>query len=59
MINHTYKPVSRVTIEIPSIHRFAVAKSTEEAPVEVRRTERGAVLQFPLDWTDVILLPRQ
>jgi len=59
LVNHTYKPIAKMKIELPSLHRFRTALSTEGVPVEAARTDRGTTLLLPLEWTDVVLLPQE
>jgi hypothetical protein len=58
LVNHTYRPIARLTIELGSVPRFHAATSTEGVPVEVARTDHGVALHLPLEWTDIVLLPR-
>jgi hypothetical protein len=59
LVNHIYKPIARPKIELPSLHQSRTATSTESVPVEAARTDRGTTLLLPLEWTDVVLLPRK
>jgi hypothetical protein len=59
LVNHTYKPIARLRIEIPLIHDFATATSTEDVKVTARRVGDGAAIELPLEWTDIVLMPKR
>ena len=58
LVNHTYKPIGKLRIVIRGSHQFATATSTEGVGVKVERTAAGTQLELPLEWTDVVLLPK-
>ena len=58
LVNYTYQPIPALKIQLPVIPPFRQAVSTEGVKVEVRRTQTGAELTLPLEWTDIVLLPK-
>ena len=59
LINHGYKPIPRLTIRVNLPHPVRTAISTEGANVDTTRDGEFAVLKMPLEWTDIVLLPKQ
>jgi hypothetical protein len=59
LVNYTYQPIKKLSLRISRDlgHAVTGATSTEGVPVELRRDEAGIVLDLPLDWTDIVLLP--
>jgi len=58
LANYTYEPIPRLKVGLRLSHPVAKAVSTEGASVTLRQAEGGAVLELPLQWTDIILLPK-
>ena len=58
LVNHTYKPIGKLTIFLCGPHQFSTATSTEGVGVRVERTAEGTQLELPLEWTDIVLLPK-
>jgi hypothetical protein len=57
LINHTYQPIPTLRIELASAPPFQKATSTEGVPVRVDRPDNTkAILELPLEWTDIVLL---
>jgi len=60
LVNHSYKPIPRLQLRLRSIHDFSEARSTEGVPVKSERTRPPrAVIELPLEWTDIVLLPKR
>jgi hypothetical protein len=58
LVNYTYRPIQRLRVEVQLPHAVGKAVSTEGAAVSVQKTERGVAVELPVEWTDVVLLPR-
>jgi hypothetical protein len=59
MANYTYQPVAQLKVKLNGIGKIAKAASTEGATVKLRQVnERDVEIEFPLEWTDLILLTR-
>jgi hypothetical protein len=59
LVNYTYKPIARLRVELHVAHPVAKAISTEGVAIAVRKTGDAVVVELPLDWTDIVLLPRE
>jgi hypothetical protein len=59
LANYTYRPIRSLTVDLNVAGPIARAISTEGRPVRLRRTPMGVRLELPLDWTDIILLPKK
>ncbi len=59
LVNYTYKRIPALKILLASPPPFRRAVSTEGLPVQVRMTKTGAELELPLEWTDILLLPKE
>ena len=58
LVNYTYQPIPRLKVNLRMAHPVGKVVSTEGAKVSLLKTEGGAVLELPLEWTDIILLPK-
>jgi hypothetical protein len=60
LANYTYEPIPNLTLSIGRDlgHAIGTATSTEGVPVKVRRDGDRIVLDLPLEWTDIVLLPK-
>jgi hypothetical protein len=59
LVNYTYQRIPALKILLASPPPFRRAVSTEGLPVQVRLTKSGAELDLPLEWTDILLLPKE
>jgi len=59
LVNYTYEPIRRLKVDVRLSHPVAKAVSAEGVSVSLRPTEGGVALELPLQWTDIILLPRR
>jgi len=59
LANYTYAPVKQLTVDVKVAHQVARAVSTEGKPVKMTKIPGGVRLTLPLDWTDIVLLPRR
>lgn len=60
LVNYTYQPVETLTVDLrlpPASVTTAV--STEGKSVQVEKTPSGVRLRLPLEWTDIVILPRR
>ncbi len=58
LVNHSYKPIARLSIRVKLPHPVSAATSTEGVAVQMRRNGDFTDLEMPLDWTDIVLLPK-
>ena len=58
LVNYTYEPIARLKVDVRLPHPVAKAVSTEGVSVSLRPTDGGVALELPLQWTDIILLPK-
>ncbi|MHB1035374.1 MAG: hypothetical protein ACYC35_11360 [Pirellulales bacterium] len=61
LVNHGYKPIRRLRMMVRLPQAVRTAVSTEGAPVEIKQPGndgKGVMLELPLDWTDIVLLPK-
>lgn len=58
LVNYTYRPIPALKVRLSSLPPFRQAVSTEGVRVEARQTPTGVELTLPLEWTDLVLLPR-
>jgi len=56
LLNHTYRPIGKLQVELGTAVEFRKAFSTEGVPVRVIRTDDKTILELPLEWTDIVLL---
>jgi hypothetical protein len=59
LVNHGYKPINRLSIRVKLPHPVRTAISTEGAAVRLRGDGDFKALEMPLEWTDIVLLPKQ
>jgi len=59
LVNHGYKPIKHLLIVVKLPHPVLTAISTEGAAVRVRGDGDFKALEMPLEWTDIVLLPKQ
>jgi hypothetical protein len=60
LVNYTYRPIDSLSVEMrlpPDAVGEAV--STEGKAVAVEKTAGGVRLRLPLEWTDVVVLPKR
>jgi hypothetical protein len=59
LVNYTYQPIDSLSVEL-RLPPEAVGKvvSTDGKPVAVEKTAAGVRMRLPLEWTDVVLLPK-
>lgn len=60
LANYTYKPVKKLQITLPEADVAGQAQSTEGSAVKILPGPRAGtrVIELPLEWTDIVLLPR-
>lgn len=60
LANYTHEAIPRLELRLEGAAGRAVSRavSTEGVPVTVRRDGETAILELPLDCTDIVLLPR-
>jgi hypothetical protein len=60
LVNYTYEPIEKLTLRIQCDLGHAVARaiSTEGNAIDVRTEGNVVVLELPLEWTDIVLLPK-
>ena len=58
LANYTYRPIAKLSIRLPAGLAFSRAESTEGAAVRVTQSGGAATLELPLQWTDIVLLPK-
>ncbi|MFM7169917.1 MAG: hypothetical protein ACKOYH_03555, partial [Cyanobium sp.] len=60
LANYTYEPIPSLTLRLHRDlgHAVGTAVSTEGVPVKMRRDGETLVLELPLEWTDIVLLPK-
>lgn len=58
LVNYTYQPIPALKIQLSSQLPGRQAVSTEGVKVEIRQTPTGVELTLPLEWTDIVLLPK-
>jgi hypothetical protein len=58
LINHTYKPIPRLKLQLGKGLPASRAVSTEGVEVSTKRTDTGLEIELPLAWTDIVLLGR-
>ena len=60
LVNYTYEPIEKLTLRIQCDlgHVVARAISTEGNAIDVRTEGNVVVLELPLEWTDIVLLPK-
>ena len=60
LANYTYEPIPNLTLRLHRDlgHAVGTAVSTEGVPVKMRRDGETLVLELPLEWTDIVLLPK-
>jgi len=60
LANYTYRPIERLVLTINGLHHPVTrVETTEGVAVTVRRDGDATVLELPLGWTDIVLLPRR
>ena len=57
LVNHTYKPIPKLTVSLGPIHPIDAPVSTEGVKVTATQGASGVRLELPLQWTDIVLLP--
>jgi hypothetical protein len=59
LVNYTYQPIDSLSVEL-RLSPSAVGKavSAEGKPVAFEKTAAGVRLRLPLEWTDIVLLPK-
>jgi hypothetical protein len=58
LVNHTYRPIAKLRVTIPSLHPVSQATSTEGVRVDVKAVDGKTLVELPLEWTDIVLLPK-
>jgi len=59
LANYTYEPIKSLSIDVKLSGPIKRAVSTEGVTVKMTKILGGVRLELPLDWTDIILLPRK
>jgi hypothetical protein len=59
LANYTYQPIKSLTVDLKLSRRVKRAVSTEGSKARLQKTAQGVRLELPLEWTDIILLPRE
>jgi hypothetical protein len=61
LANYTYQPIAELAVDVslPADASFKDPVSTEGKPVKAERTPQGIRLHLPLEWTDIVLLPKR
>jgi len=61
LINHGYKTIGRLWVSLKAPHAVRAAVSTEGVKVDLKRAVaegKNIMLDMPLEWTDIVLLPK-